>query len=145
MPSIESLPNEILLQIFESRVLTNADIAHYQRVCRRFHSIAESSLRRNYTFKVDYKTHPTWRLIRSLLVNPEIGTKFTSINMTWHRRHVNQPETWTKQWKWTAEERKQNLKLGEKYHLKLETVIVIVGGINSEALLPLLLAFTTNL
>ncbi|KAK6544616.1 hypothetical protein TWF694_001304 [Orbilia ellipsospora] len=142
---MESLPNEILLQIFECPSLTNADIAHCQSVCRRLDIIAKRSIRPNYTFKVDYKTHPTWRLIRCLLINPELGAKFTSINVTWHRRHINQPRTWTKQWKWTDQEKDQIQILSEMYQLIPATVKVIVDGINSEALLPLFLAFTTNL
>ncbi|KAF3907171.1 hypothetical protein ABW21_db0207653 [Orbilia brochopaga] len=143
MASILELPTEILLEIFSDNSLTPEDLARCQQTCRTFRGVTEH-LKIDYTFKVDSTTQSTWRLARCLLMNPNMGNRFRSIKVTWHRRRPRKPRTWASQWHWTLAERKQIEDLTAEW-LSSQTIYAIAAGLNSEAVLPFLLCFTPNL
>ncbi|KAK6529782.1 hypothetical protein TWF281_008941 [Arthrobotrys megalospora] len=144
--NILSLPTETLLDIFNRDVFsTMEDIAKLKPVCRRFHEIAEACKGLKYTFRVDTLTQPTWRFMRSLLLNPKLGEQISEINVIWERRDVLNYKTWTAVWPWTKEERLKLFELGEKWQLYDGNAKAAALGVNSEALLPILLCFTPNL
>ncbi|EGX43601.1 hypothetical protein AOL_s00215g337 [Orbilia oligospora ATCC 24927] len=143
--TILSLPNEILSNIFNDRCLSNADLTRLQLTCSLFRDNIEQQTSRRYTFRVDAQGHPTWRLIRSLLKNPKLGERFSEITVRWERRNASNKETWTETWSWERDEIEKIHDLCEKWCIDDRTQRCIGYGINSEALLPLLLVFTTNL
>ncbi|KAJ6264695.1 hypothetical protein Dda_0845 [Drechslerella dactyloides] len=143
MTSIFDLPTELLFDIFSGDNLTCADLGRCQQVCKTFRDIIQHC-KIDYTFKVDVTAHSAWRLIRCLLINPQIGERFKSIKVTWHRRRPMKPKTWAAIWSWTKEEREQIEHLGSEW-LTGDTIRAIWTGLNSEALLPFLLCFTPNL
>ncbi|KAK6523843.1 hypothetical protein TWF281_001811 [Arthrobotrys megalospora] len=144
MASICLFPTEIFLQIFSDEAVTSADLASYARTCRLFRDITPQC-RIHYTFKVDHPSQSTWKLIRRLLESPEIGERFRSINVTWHRRRPRKPRTWALEWKWSHQEQKQIKSICEKYGILDDVFNAILKGWNSESLLPLLLCFTPRL
>ncbi|KAK6349834.1 hypothetical protein TWF696_006100 [Orbilia brochopaga] len=143
MASILELPTELLFEIFSDDNLTPADLARCQQVCKTFRDITEHC-KIDYTFKVDATNHPTWTLIRCLLINPKLGGRFRSIKVTWHRRRPMKPKTWAYQWGWSGQEMQQIEDIGSEW-LTPGTLRAIRTGLNSEALLPLLLCMTPNL
>ncbi|EPS40661.1 hypothetical protein H072_5438 [Dactylellina haptotyla CBS 200.50] len=102
---------------------------------------------RSYTFKVDASDHQEWKNVQYLLTNREAAEDITEIKVQWDRRDVNDESTWTKKWEWTPEERDMLLDLNSsiKPGVTQETIEAILGSVNSEALLPFLLCFTSNL
>ncbi|KAF3172711.1 hypothetical protein TWF225_010000 [Orbilia oligospora] len=142
---ILSLPNEILSNIFKDRCLSNADLTRLQLTCGLFRDNIQQQTSRRYTFRVDAQGHPTWRLIRSLLKNPKLGERFGEITVRWERRDASNKETWTEKWSWEKDEFEKIDDLCEKWCIDDHTQRSIGGGMNSEALLPLLLVYTTNL
>ncbi|KAK6506408.1 hypothetical protein TWF506_011318 [Arthrobotrys conoides] len=148
--SIRSLPNEILVQIFRNKSLSNKDLTNAQLACRLFKDNIESFVtsNRHYIFRVDEVSQPTWKLIRHLINNPELksGHQIVSITVKWHRRIAKSEDTWTKSWFWRESEIQELKSLCYKYEFTDEIKHNILhGGKNSEALLPLLLRFTPNL
>ncbi|EPS42605.1 hypothetical protein H072_3393 [Dactylellina haptotyla CBS 200.50] len=143
MAPISSLPTELLINFFSDENLNHADLASCQQVCKRFYDIAKS-LKFNYTFQVDHVNQSSWKLIKHLLANPALGGRFKEINITWHRRRVMKPRTWVKKWEWTEEEKDQIQEFASEW-LHPKTIPAILAGLNSEALLPLLLCYTINL
>ncbi|KAF3219197.1 hypothetical protein TWF191_007991 [Orbilia oligospora] len=143
--TILSLPNEILSNIFNDRCLSNADLTRLQLTCNLFRDNIERQTSRRYTFRVDAQGHPTWRLIRSLLKNPKLGERFSEITVRWERRNASKKETWTETWLWEKDETEKIDALCEKWCIDDRTQHCIGAGFNSEALLPLLLVYTTNL
>ncbi|KAF3930214.1 hypothetical protein ABW20_dc0103326 [Dactylellina cionopaga] len=140
--TITSLPNELLIETFTRESLTNADLANIKRVCKFFNVVAPTPSQ-SYKFSVDALTNPTWKLIRALLENPKIGLQFTDITLDWERRDVNDgPEKWAPVWDWTPEEVVKIKEVCKKWEIEPRAIL---GGVNSEALLPLLLCFTPNL
>ncbi|KAK6350973.1 hypothetical protein TWF718_004151 [Orbilia javanica] len=143
--SFLSLPNEILTTIFDDRCLSNADLTRIQLTCKLFRENIRRKNNRRYTFKVDAVEHPTWRLIRYLLKNPEVGERIDEITVQWKRRDASDEGTWTTRWNWDSKECELIHKLVRAWCLDHSTERSIQHGLNSEALLPLLLVFTPNL
>ncbi|KAF3920443.1 hypothetical protein ABW20_dc0104956 [Dactylellina cionopaga] len=145
MSAISFVPLEILFEVFTHLPL--ADLARVKRVCKSFHSAAQKVPIRSYTFRVDAVTHPTWKLVRHLLTDPKLAEQITEITVEWTRRDVVDESTWTAQWVWTPEERDTILQLHETMKSKVtsQTMVAILAGVNSEALLPFLLGITSNL
>ncbi|KAF3912548.1 hypothetical protein ABW20_dc0110294 [Dactylellina cionopaga] len=146
MAVITSLPVEILFQIFtDNSVASVSDNAHIRRVCRLFDAIAQP-IPTIYTFKVDTATHLPWKLARHLLVHPKIAERFKEIRVEWYRRDIDSTsQKWSKRWHWTLEETDKIKELTRAFNLTRKTTTAILAGVNSEALLPLLLCFTTTL
>ncbi|KAF3165548.1 hypothetical protein TWF751_009104 [Orbilia oligospora] len=71
------------------------------------------------------------------------------MTVEWHRRNWSDwkidKEHWTKDWAWTGLEREKISALCKKWDINEKTKSIILGGKNSEALLPLLLYLTPNL
>ncbi|EGX47128.1 hypothetical protein AOL_s00097g174 [Orbilia oligospora ATCC 24927] len=145
-----TLPNEILVQIFSNKSLSNKDLTNAQLTCRLFKDNIQSFItsNRHYIFRVDEVSQPTWKLIRYLINNPELnsGHQIVSITVEWHRRVAKSEDTWTKPWFWIAADESKLESLFYKYRLTDNTRSNILHhGRNSESLLPLLLYFTPNL
>ncbi|KAJ6263424.1 hypothetical protein Dda_1987 [Drechslerella dactyloides] len=142
--TLQNLPSEVLLKIFDGKLLAVADLAAIKQVCKRFNELAPLCRNFTYTFAVDAPTHPTYKLVRAILRDPQIGLQFSSVAVKWHRRDPEDQATWTQVWEWTEEE-----------HDKLRTLMsdplpsdyslhAVILGCNSEALLPILLFYTPN-
>ncbi|KAK6498685.1 hypothetical protein TWF481_011263 [Arthrobotrys musiformis] len=146
MKSITSFPTEILLQIFKDDGLTPTDLARCAQTCRKIRDITDlADFKIDYVFKVDHTSHAGWRLIRCILLNPQTGERIKSLKLEWFRRQRLDKTTWTLKWSWTDDELSQISKICEKHKLDKAVYTAIKHGLNSEALLPLLLCFTTNL
>ncbi|KAK6514040.1 hypothetical protein TWF506_008467 [Arthrobotrys conoides] len=143
MASICSLPTELLFQIFTDEVISSNDLAQCAATCKLFNDI-KSQCKINYNFRVDHPSRSAWKLIRHLLLDPKIGERFQSITVTWHRRVPRHPKTWALEWNWGKTERQEINRLCEEWGLS-EVAYHIRCGWNSEALIPLLLCFTTKL
>ncbi|KAK6352573.1 hypothetical protein TWF730_009397 [Orbilia blumenaviensis] len=145
---MDSLPTELLLQIFKCKELSPVDLVRCGRTCRRYHDITNSSeFKIDYTFQVDHISHSGWRLIRCLLLNPALGERFQSLQIAWHRRRRRDKTTWTTKWNWTEEELAHISAVLNKWGIDDSGTLyrAIEIGLNSEALIPLLLCFTTTL
>ncbi|KAK6515956.1 hypothetical protein TWF281_004547 [Arthrobotrys megalospora] len=147
MTQITTFPYETLLQIFGE--IDIADIYNLKRTCRRFNAISEHSSH-VCVFKVDAPGHPTWKLLKYLLRNQDIGKQIIEIRVEWHRRIAGENANdciGTEQWTWTDREIKaiSHIGRGGKIFLTDYCEAAILGGINSEALLPLLLVLTPRL
>ncbi|KAK6362112.1 hypothetical protein TWF730_005809 [Orbilia blumenaviensis] len=146
--TIKDLPVETLLQIFSDETFTNAELFNCTMTCKRFCSVA-SQCPINYTFRVDHPSRPAWKLTRALLRDPKIGERFRSIQVMWHRRNPRKLRTWTLQWKWTQEEEAKLRIMFQEWELAIgyecPVAADVIYGVNSEALLPLLLCFTPKL
>ncbi|KAK6498798.1 hypothetical protein TWF481_011371 [Arthrobotrys musiformis] len=145
--SILSFPNEILAIILGDEVLSNGDIGRAERTCKLFQANIQEYVapRRRYTFWVDSVDRPAWRLIRRLLKDPKLGETFVEINVKWERRIASDPSTWPSDWRWTRAEQSCIRRMCRKWDLSSGTLLNILEGKNSEALLPLLLCFTPKL
>ncbi|KAK6355773.1 hypothetical protein TWF718_000154 [Orbilia javanica] len=144
MASLATLPAEILIQIFENKILTPIDLASCSKTCIRFTNIISLNIKLHYTFRVDYFTQSAWKLIRCLLINPQIGERFKKISVAWHRRERRDDNTWTWKWDWTQDELIKIYDICEYWGLE-GVYSAIEDGLDSEALLPLLLCLTPNL
>ncbi|KAF3912497.1 hypothetical protein ABW20_dc0106237 [Dactylellina cionopaga] len=144
MTTLSGLPLNVLLKTFD--LLEVADCARIKQVCRYFHTVVKNC-RYTYNFRVDAPSHPTWKLVRFLLANPEsnLGAQFHDISVIWERRQAENSETWTKPWKWTYEETCNIRETGKKWKLSGQMIRAILMGMNSEALLPFFLCLTPNL
>ncbi|KAK6331307.1 hypothetical protein TWF730_004392 [Orbilia blumenaviensis] len=143
--SVTALPPELLLQIFGE--LDIADIYNLKRSCKRFNDISQHS-RHSCVFKIDAPGHPTWKLIRYLLRNPDVGKQVVDIRVEWHRRGSTENDhIGREQWTWTKREMEaiELIIRGTDPSITLRLETAIFGGINSEALFPLLLIFTPSL
>ncbi|KAK6521303.1 hypothetical protein TWF506_001527 [Arthrobotrys conoides] len=140
-----SLPNEILSNIFNDRCLSNADLTRFQLTCKLFRDSIKRQTSRRYTFRVDTPDQSPWRLIRYLLKNPTLGQHISEITVQWERRDASDKDTWTNVWIWEEEELQEIVTICEKWNIDARTEKAIGCGKNSEALLALLLVFTTNL
>ncbi|KAK6532823.1 hypothetical protein TWF281_006995 [Arthrobotrys megalospora] len=153
MAPITSLPMELLIEILSQDILTNEDVASASLVCHRFNAAAQSSPGRPYDFKVDTHSHHTWKLIRCLLYNPDLGNRFTSITVNWAARVAlnnlsgvrGRPPTWTWNEYETSKIKEIGQKNGQEYGIFKELVDEILAGEDSESLLPFLLFFTPKL
>ncbi|KAK6534992.1 hypothetical protein TWF281_006291 [Arthrobotrys megalospora] len=146
MASIASLPTELLTQILNDEVLTSADLACCAQTCSWLRDfIYSEQCNVEYTFQVDHISQSPWKLIRCLLINPKVGERFRKILITWHRRRIQRSKTWTLRWYWTYDELIDIYDTCEKWGLTASIYPVIRDGLNSEALLPLLLCYTTKL
>ncbi|KAF3182489.1 hypothetical protein TWF225_006407 [Orbilia oligospora] len=143
MASIYSLPTEILLQVFTDEAITNTDLARCASTCKLFNDTT-SQCKINYIFEVDNPSHSAWKLIQHLLLYPKTGERFQSITVTWHRRVPRHPKTWALQWNWKKGEEEELDRLCKEWDL-WDMSGDICAGWNSEALIPLLLCFTTKL
>ncbi|KAK6530744.1 hypothetical protein TWF281_007583 [Arthrobotrys megalospora] len=144
MASITSLPTELLLQIFEDEALTTVDLIYSSSTCVRLRDFITSNFKLDYEFQVDHVSQSAWELIRYLLLNPKIGEQFLSIKVTWHRRKAGDDNTWTWKWEWTEDELVKIYSACEQWGI-LPVYPAIEDGLDSEALLPLLLCYTTKL
>ncbi|KAK6527184.1 hypothetical protein TWF281_010376 [Arthrobotrys megalospora] len=151
MPSILALPNEILAKIFSDQVLSDADISRAIQVCKAFKGNIQECAGRRLTFVVDAASHPGWKFARCLLRTPDIGEHFVGITVEWDRRNwmlwkdQKIKKVWTADWVWTEPEREQISTICNEWDITEQTISLILGGRNSEALLPLILCFTTKL
>ncbi|KAF3921898.1 hypothetical protein ABW20_dc0100726 [Dactylellina cionopaga] len=134
MNYITSCPPEILVQIFNN--LSNKELAKLQLVCKEFYSTVPLC---TATFVFALGNDAPWKLIRTLLTRPEMGKVFTKVVLDWTEERKGL-------WKWEEEEEVAKLEEAiEKFDLCCEITSAILGGLNAEALLPLLLCFTTRL
>ncbi|EPS35495.1 hypothetical protein H072_11068 [Dactylellina haptotyla CBS 200.50] len=166
MAKLMKLPPELLLDIFQH--LDNADLARCKRLCKAANEAARQIPLQRHTLKIDHVGHSVWKFFRMLLMNPTACDRLTDLRIEWHRRTEDEA-TWTEKWSWTTEERHllEQLKSSTSdakstptdgkfsnlrsslntytYSGKKEIFKVVEDGVNSEALLPLILYFTTNL
>ncbi|KAF3308435.1 hypothetical protein TWF173_001252 [Orbilia oligospora] len=145
MANLLSLPTELLIQILSDDSIASSDLWTCRQVCRYFNNVAEKCSI-NYIFQVDAINHPTWKLARCLLKNPDLGKRFKSIKVTWSRRIPRKPMTWAPQWKWSdSDQEKLTQILCEGNPGNRSIFGGISNGLNSEALLPFVLLYTPNL
>ncbi|KAK6361584.1 hypothetical protein TWF730_005305 [Orbilia blumenaviensis] len=144
MATILSLPVELLIQIFSDCCISSSDLVNCRQSCKHFNEVADHCSI-NYTFRVDAVSRTTWKLIKQILKYPEIGKRFKTIRVTWHRRIPRKVRTWALQWKWSEDDRKRLLDIlgddGASYNISE----AVWAGLNSESLLPVLLLHTPNL
>ncbi|KAF3111572.1 hypothetical protein TWF103_003516 [Orbilia oligospora] len=146
MTTITVLPTEVLLEVFgllDIEPLTNA-----KRVCKQFRAVIRMIPLRSYTLRIDEPNHSMWKFTRFLLSDPKAGSQITDLTVEWCRREPADPDTWTDKWEWTEEDLGMMKGLEETVidkYLTPKTYVAIKGGVNSEALLPLILCFTENL
>ncbi|KAF3929103.1 hypothetical protein ABW20_dc0107421 [Dactylellina cionopaga] len=145
MCALVSLPVELLIEIFTQDRLDNADKAVIKRVCKWFNGFKIPI--HSYTLKLDHWSLSPWKLARSLMVNPKIGEQLREICVEWYRRQPSKLESipWTARWDWTLEEIDRIREMNKTWGLSPKNVEAVVAGVNSDALLPLLLCFTPNL
>ncbi|KAK6524545.1 hypothetical protein TWF281_011451 [Arthrobotrys megalospora] len=145
--AIYSLPNEILVNIFKNDFLSNTDLTNAQLTCRLFRDNIQPYVtsHRRYNFRVDATGHPTWKLIRRLLKNPDLGSQIVEITVQWERRIASDENTWTPDWNWKPSERVRIGNHCRQWDIDAGTESNILNGKNSEALLFFLLFFTPNL
>ncbi|KAF3930181.1 hypothetical protein ABW20_dc0100866 [Dactylellina cionopaga] len=147
MAIITFLPTEILLQIFSG--LQSGDHAALRKTCRLFRIVKPPPQISRYNFEVDRPSQLDYKLIRALLLNPSIGERFEKIAVTWSRRLQKDIRSLRQlrrtSWEWTPNEIVKIKEVGEKWKLTTRTIEAIIAGIDSEALLPLLLCYTVNL
>ncbi|KAF3186771.1 hypothetical protein TWF106_000558 [Orbilia oligospora] len=155
MAPITSLPSEVLLDIFH-RVGSNwtyperdanADIIHIRQVNRKWRVLGQDVPLTNFWIDVDGVTQSLWKLGRSLLHDVSIAAQIEEIWVRWSRRKADYPETFTKRWKWKREDRERIELYREELaaYISPATFDAILEGVNSEALLPFIFCFTTNL
>ncbi|KAK6508585.1 hypothetical protein TWF506_010669 [Arthrobotrys conoides] len=146
---ILTLPNEILAKIFGDNDLCDVDISRAIQVCKLFKENIQGFVGQKLTFIVDTASHLGWRFVRCLLRTPEIGEHFIDITIEWDRRNWKRwrydRKPWTADWVWTELEKQQIVALCHQWEINENTKSLILGGKNSEALLPLILCFTPNL
>ncbi|KAK6527474.1 hypothetical protein TWF694_004462 [Orbilia ellipsospora] len=157
MAKITNLPVEIISEIIRNS--STLDYHNLKQTCRLFYNIASQCYPRLCILKIDAVDHSDWKLVRSLLKTPKLANEIREIRMEWYRRDVNRlEETTTMQWEWTAEEEAKIKEIAistklfsaddkETAHggIYPHTLNAILGGINSESLLPLLLCLTPSL
>ncbi|KAF3921082.1 hypothetical protein AA313_de0206456 [Arthrobotrys entomopaga] len=142
-----ALPQELLLDIFSR--LDIDDLARSKRVSKQLKQTVECVPLTSYTFHIDHTNQSAWKFMRHLIQNPRVGRDLRHLRVEWHRRIASDESTWTRPWKWSPEDRTLLDSIQE------ETVNsgvfgngiweVIRDGINSEALLPLLLYYSEYL
>ncbi|KAF3185366.1 hypothetical protein TWF788_004686 [Orbilia oligospora] len=143
MVSLITIPNEILLQIFDNLHLR--DLSRAKRTCKHFNTIGKLVTNLNIKFYVDAPNQTAWKLIRSILADNTLGEKISRILVCWRRRNVNRRKTLTKYWQWTDVEKEAIIDACLLWCLTDGTRDAILAGVNSEALLPLLLCYTTRI
>ncbi|KAF3316964.1 hypothetical protein TWF173_000969 [Orbilia oligospora] len=137
------IPNEILLEIFNNLHLQ--DLSRAKRTCKRFNTIGKLVTNLNIKFYIDAPNQTAWKLIRSILADNTLGGKISRISIRWRRREAELRKSLTKYWQWTDVEKKA---IGDTclfWCLADGTRDAIISGVNSEALLPLLLCYTTRI
>ncbi|KAK6509654.1 hypothetical protein TWF481_004385 [Arthrobotrys musiformis] len=155
MAPITSLPAEILLDIFERTINdpfnphrdTNTDIIHIRLVCRKWRALSHEFALRYFSIGIDSTNRSLWKLGRCLLYDTSLAAQIQELIVRWHRREADIPETHTKRWKWTREDR-ERIEFYRKElssHISSATFDAMLEGVNSESLLPFILCFTTNL
>ncbi|KAK6525661.1 hypothetical protein TWF281_010714 [Arthrobotrys megalospora] len=151
MAPILAFPTEILIQIFSNKCITNPDLSSCAQTCKLFNEVV-SQVKINYTFKVDHPYRTPWKLIRTLLQKPQLGNQFQSIKVKWYRRVPRRPDTWAREWHWTNEEANKIKVICEEWDMMKKIrgqnstlCNTILRGWDSEALIPLLLSFTSSL
>ncbi|KAF3290035.1 hypothetical protein TWF132_007231 [Orbilia oligospora] len=143
MVSLITIPNEILLQIFYN--LHIQDLSRAKRTCKHFNAIGKLVTKLNIKFYIDAPNQTAWKLIRSILADNTLGEKISRISVRWRRRDVDRRKTLTKYWQWTDIEKKAIGDACLLWCLTNGTRDAILSGVNSEALLPLLLCHTTKI
>ncbi|KAF3116583.1 hypothetical protein TWF103_008346 [Orbilia oligospora] len=143
MVSLITIPNEILLQIFYNLHLQ--DLSRAKRTCKHFNTIGKLVTNLNIKFYIDAPNQTAWKLIRSILADNTLGEKISRTSVRWRRRDVDRRKTLTKYWQWTDIEKKAIGDACLLWCLTNGTRDAILSGVNSEALLPLLLCHTTRI
>ncbi|KAF3254924.1 hypothetical protein TWF192_003007 [Orbilia oligospora] len=146
MTTITALPTEALLEIFG--LLNIESLTDAKMACKKFQDVIRMIPLRSYTLRIDEPNHSMWKFTRSLLADPKAGSRITELTVEWCRREPDDPDTWTDKWDWTEEDLRIMKRLEETVinkYLDDDVYTAIKGGINSEALLPLILCFTENL
>ncbi|KAK6535430.1 hypothetical protein TWF694_001890 [Orbilia ellipsospora] len=146
---MDQLSSEILLQILGDPCLSDRDLASAQQTCKRFNDILQHYIypERTFTLTIDSPEFSCWKLARAILERPSLGEQFRSIKFEFKRRDAYDKKTWFGAWEWQEQELDQINGIHRQWReifpaLCLE---VIRAGINSEALLPLLLCLIPNL
>lgn len=82
MPSLETLPTELLLQIAEEG--EQKSLASLSLVCRRLSSIAQRVLYRSVDLSSHelHQTQQVGRLVRTIFERPDLGEKIRSLQLT---------------------------------------------------------------
>lgn len=105
MPSLQSLPNELLLQVI-ANLDSHRDVAVLSQQCRRFHHLCDMSSRRKY-HRVRLRCHSdsdfALKFILSILREPRLGTYVRDLEITeaggepWLSTEVSlPPEDWAR-------------------------------------------------
>ncbi|KAK6496362.1 hypothetical protein TWF481_002387 [Arthrobotrys musiformis] len=144
--SISALPTEVLIQIFNDKALNSSDLINCARSCSRFRDVIyySGSCGLQFTFQVDHLSQSAWEFARQVLADPQVALRVSKIRLTWYRRRRRWDNTWTETWRWTEEELSQIYDTCEEWKIR-SVYPAIRDGFNSEALLPLLLCYTTKL
>ncbi|KAK6526970.1 hypothetical protein TWF281_010166 [Arthrobotrys megalospora] len=135
-------PTEILVNIFEN--LPSDDLARVKRACKLFNDIGNLA-KLNVKLFIDAPNHAAWKLTRLILANPKFGERIVKISVRWRRRDPNRKKSLTKYWTWNDKERRQIYEVCGTWGLTSDTETAILGGVNAESLLPLLLCLTPNI
>ncbi|KAK6522993.1 hypothetical protein TWF281_002417 [Arthrobotrys megalospora] len=144
MASILALSNELLAKILADESISAADHMKASQVCRRFNQLVERD--RKYSLAIDAWSHPTWKLVRRLLQNPQLGEQIVDITVTWERRMDSFSRTRAPtDWAWTPEEEQKISEMCKEWGINEKTTRLILGGKNSESLLSLIVCFTPRL
>ncbi|KAJ6256443.1 hypothetical protein Dda_8944 [Drechslerella dactyloides] len=144
MASLAALPTELLIQIFNQT--NNVDLYSLRQACKRFADIAQICAPPTLVLQIDAPNHQAWKLVRSLIKTQTPIKQVREVQIEWYRRATDeQGAAATKQWTWTRHERDQINRLCFKYGIWDQLALAISRGINSEALLPLVLCFTPNI
>ncbi|KAK6532824.1 hypothetical protein TWF281_006996 [Arthrobotrys megalospora] len=137
-----SLPTEILVEILSQKVFTASDLARISLVCYAWNQIARG-LPRHVDFALESRNLTPWRLIRCLLINPEIGKPITSIEANSKNKQTGVDSI--PKWVWTDDEAAKIQQIGAKHKFRPQMVSSMLEGWNSEPLLVLLLYYTPSL
>ncbi|KAF3231956.1 hypothetical protein TWF192_005707 [Orbilia oligospora] len=138
---MNALPTEILIQIFET--LPSDDLARVKRACKLFNEVGQKA-KLNIRLFIDAPNYPTWKLTRLILANPAFGKRIIKISVHYRRRNPDRKKSLTKYWTWNPEEQTQIKDICNTWGLTPATEAAILGGVNSESLLPFLFCLTPN-
>ncbi|KAF3211177.1 hypothetical protein TWF106_010315 [Orbilia oligospora] len=138
---MNALPTEILIQIFET--LPSDDLARVKRACKLFNEVGQKA-KLNIRLFIDAPNYPTWKLTRLILANPAFGKRIIKISVHYRRRNPDRKKSLTKYWTWNPEEQTQIKDICNTWGLTSATEAAILGGVNSESLLPFLFCLTPN-
>ncbi|KAF3192518.1 hypothetical protein TWF788_000129 [Orbilia oligospora] len=138
---MNALPTEILIQIFET--LPSDDLARIKRTNKLFNEVGQKA-KLNIRLFIDAPNYPIWKFTRLILANPAFGKRIINISVHYRRRNPDRKKSLTKYWTWNPEEQTQIKGICNTWGLKSATEAAILGGVNSESLLPFLFCLTPS-